>query len=185
MGGMASQQPNLKNKRVAVLVTDGFEESELTEPVKALREAGASVDIVSEKREPIQAFRHHTPSGKIDVDKTFDEIDPSMYDALVLPGGALNADQIRVSPKAQTIVQRMNEAHKPLAAICHAPWMLASTGIAKGRKLTSWPTIRDDMCNAGAQWVDQEVVVDDNLVTSRGPQDLPAFNKAMADLISR
>jgi len=176
---------DVKNKRVAVLVTEGFEEPELTEPVKALREAGAQVEIVSEKREPLQAFRHHEPSIKVDVDKTFDEASPEGYDAVLLPGGALNADQIRVEPKAQQFVRRMNADGKPMAVICHAPWLLVSAGLAKGRTLTSWPTIADDLRNAGAQWVDREVVVDENLITSRGPKDIPAFNKALLELIAR
>jgi protease I len=174
----------LKEKRVAVLVTDGFEEAELTEPTKALREAGASVDIISKERAPIQAFRHHQPSSKYDVDKTFDEVSPDDYDGVLLPGGALNADQIRVEEKAQEFVQRMDEAGKPMAVICHAPWLLVSAGLADGRTFTSWPTITDDLVNAGADWVDREVVVDDNLVTSRGPKDIPAFNKAFNSLLS-
>lgn len=176
---------DVKNKRVAVLVTEGFEEPELTEPVKALREAGADVEIVSQKREPLQAFRHHQPSIKVDVDTTFDEASPESYDAVLLPGGALNADQIRVDPKAQQFVRRMNADGKPIAVICHAPWLLVSAGLARGRTLTSWPTIADDLRNAGAQWVDREVVVDENLVTSRGPKDIPAFNKALLELVAR
>ena len=175
----------LKEKRIAVLATNGVEESELTEPVKALREAGARVDVISQKREPIQAFKHHEPSAKIDVDATLDEVSPERYDAVVLPGGALNADAIRVDPKAKSFVQRMNEEHKPMAVICHAPWLLVSADLARGRTLTSWPTIADDLRNAGANWVDREVVVDDNLVTSRGPKDLPAFNDATRKLIAR
>jgi protease I len=174
---------NLQTKKVAVLVTGGFEEAELIEPTKALREAGASVEIVSQKREPIQAFQHHRPSIKIDVDKTFDQVSPDDYDAVLLPGGALNADGIRTDSNAQRFVQRMNEERKPMAVICHAPWLLVSAGLAKGRTLTSWPTIVDDLRNAGAQWVDREVVVDDNLVTSRGPKDIPAFNKAFESLL--
>lgn len=176
---------DLRGKRVAVIATDGFEESELTEPVKALREAGATVEIVSEKREPIQGFKHHDKASKVDVDVTLDEISPDRYDAVQLPGGALNADQIRINDKAQQFLRRMNAERKPIAVICHAPWLLVSAGLAKGRTLTSWPTIADDVRNAGAQWVDREVVVDENLVTSRGPKDLPAFNAAMVELFSR
>lgn len=176
---------DLKGKRVAVLATDGFEESELTEPTKALREAGATVEIVSEEREPIQAFKHHDKSIKVDVDTTLDEAPPERYDGVLLPGGALNADMLRTNAKAQQFVRQMNADRKPIAAICHAPWLLVSAGLAKGRTLTSWPTIADDLRNAGAQWVDQEVVVDANLVTSRGPKDIPAFNDAMLRLMSR
>jgi protease I len=172
----------LKEQRVAVLAFDGVEESELTEPVKALREAGATVDVISQKKEPIQAFKHHTPSTKIPVDRTLDEAAPNEYAALVLPGGALNADAIRADDKAQRFVREINDKREPMAVICHAPWLLISAGIARGRTLTSWPTIQDDLRNAGAQWVDREVVVDENLVTSRGPKDLPAFNRAMLDL---
>jgi protease I len=174
----------LQSKRIAVLVTSGFEEAELVEPAKALREAGARVDIVSQKREPIQAFQHQQPSIKVDVDKTFDQVSPDEYDAVLLPGGALNADTIRVDENAQRFVKRMNDERKPIAVICHAPWLLASAGLARGRTLTSWPTIADDLRNAGAKWVDREVVVDDNLVTSRGPKDIPAFNKAFESLMS-
>lgn len=168
-----------------MLVTDGFEEAELLEPTKALRDAGATVEIISEKKEPLQAFKHHQPSIKIDVDKTFDQASPDEYDAVLLPGGALNADRIRAVEKAQQFVKRMNDEGKPMAVICHAPWLLVSSGLAKDRRLTSWPTIEDDLRNAGAQWVDREVVVDRNLVTSRGPKDIPAFNEAFESLLSK
>jgi protease I len=176
---------DLKKKHIAVLVTDGFEESELIEPMRALREAGADVDVISEERKSIQAFKHHEPSIKISVDKTFDEAKPDRYDAVLLPGGALNADRIRTNPQAQQFVQAMNAQGKPMAVICHAPWLLASAGLAKGRTLTSWPTIADDMRNAGANWVDRDVVVDGNLITSRGPGDLPVFNEAMRTAIAQ
>jgi len=176
---------DLKGKRVAVLATDGVEESELTEPVKALRAAGARVEVISQKREPIQAFKHHEKATKIDVDRTLDEAAPGDYDALLLPGGALNADVMRTEDKVQQFVRHIDGARKPLVVICHAPWVLVSAGVAKGRTLTSWPTIADDLRNAGAQWEDSEVVVDENLVTSRGPKDIPAFNKAAIELISR
>ena len=174
----------LKEKRVAVIATDGVEESELTETVKALQGAGAKVEVISQKREPIQAFKHQAPSTKIEVDRTLDDAAPDEYDAVLLPGGALNADQIRVDRKAQQFVRALSADRKPMAAICHAPWLLVSAGLANGRTLTSWPTIADDLRNAGAQWVDREVVVDDNLVTSRGPKDIPAFNEAMLRLFS-
>jgi protease I len=176
---------DLSKKRVAVLVCDGFEESELTEPTKALREAGATVEIVSKERTPLQAFQHHKPTTTVDVDKTFAEASPDDYDAVLLPGGALNADELRADADAQAFVKRVNEDGKPMAVICHAPWILASTGIARGRKLTSWPSIQDDLRNAGARWSNEEVLVDDNIVTSRGPQDLPAFNRAMCELFAR
>lgn len=175
----------LQHKRVAVFASNGVEKSELTEPVKALKEAGAQVEVISQKREPIQAFEHHSPSSKIPVDRSIDDVSADQYDALMLPGGALNADGTRIDPKVQQFVRQFGEERKPMAVICHAPWLLASTGLARGRTLTSWPTIQDDMRNAGAQWVDREVVVDDNLVTSRGPKDLPAFNKSMIELFAR
>ena len=162
---------------------DGFEEAELTEPVKALREQGADVRIFSKKPGKIQAFKHHDKSITVDADASFDELDPSACDAVLLPGGALNADALRVEPKAQQFVRTIAEQHKPLAVICHAPWMLASTGVARGKKLTSYYTIQDDLRNAGAQWVDQEVVVDGNLVTSRKPDDIPAFNREFSRLL--
>lgn len=174
---------NLNGKRIAVLAMDGFEESELTEPVKALRDAGADVKIFSKKRGKIQAFKHHDKSITIDVDGTFEDLDPSKFDGALLPGGALNADAIRVEERAVEFVRKMNDQHKPIAVICHAPWLLASSGIARGRKLTSYHTIQDDLRNAGANWVDQEVVVDDNLVTSRQPDDIPAFNREFIRLL--
>jgi protease I len=175
---------DLTGKRVATLATDGVEESELTKPVEALREAGAKVEIISQNHKPIQAFKHHQPTIEIEVDRTLAQADPEDYDAVLLPGGALNADAIRVDAKAQEFVRRMNEEHKPMAVICHAPWLLVSAGVTRGRTLTSWPTIVDDIRNAGARWVDREVVVDGNLVTSRGPKDIPAFNQAMCELIA-
>ncbi|MGH7716716.1 MAG: type 1 glutamine amidotransferase domain-containing protein [Vulcanimicrobiaceae bacterium] len=167
---------NLNGKHIAVLAMDGFEESELTEPVKALRSGGADVQIFSKKLGKIQAFRHHDKSMTLDVDGTFDQLDAAKFDGVLLPGGALNADAIRVEDGAVQFVRKMNDHRKPMAVICHAPWLLASSGIARGRKLTSYHTIQDDLRNAGATWADQEVVVDDNLVTSRKPDDIPAFN---------
>lgn len=175
----------LNNLRVAVLATDGFEESELTEPVKALREAGARPEVISPKPGQIQAFKHHDKSIKVDVDRTLDDISADQYDAVLLPGGALNADTLRVEPKVQGFLRQMDRAGKPMAVICHAPWELISAGLAQGRTMTSYSTIQDDVRNAGATWVDQEVVVDGNLVTSRQPTDLPAFNREMLALFSR
>ncbi|MBV8074380.1 MAG: type 1 glutamine amidotransferase [Candidatus Eremiobacteraeota bacterium] len=173
----------LKGKQIAVLALDGFEESELTEPVRALRESGADVRVFSEKRGKIQAFKHHDKSIEVEVDGTFDELDPHEFDGVLLPGGALNADALRVVEKAQEFVRAMNEANKPIAVICHAPWLLASSGLAKGRSLTSFHTIADDLRNAGAEWTDREVVVDRNLVTSRKPDDIPAFNREFIQIL--
>jgi len=175
----------LSNVRVAVIATDGFEETELTEPVRALKEAGAQADVISLKSGQIQAFRHNDKGIMVNVDKTLDQVQPNQYDALLLPGGALNADQLRMEPKVQAFIRDVQSSGKPMAVICHAPWELISAGVAKGRTLTSYHTIQDDLRNAGANWVDQEVVDDGNLVTSRQPDDIPAFNQAMLRLFSR
>jgi protease I len=176
---------DLSNIRVAVIAGDGFEESELTEPVKALKEAGATVDVISPKGGQIQAFKHHDKSIKVDCNRTLDEVRPEEYDAVQLPGGALNADSIRMIPQLQSFLQAIDKAGKPIAAICHAPWELISAGLARGRTMTSYYTIQDDIRNAGGNWVDQEVVVDGNLVTSRKPDDIPAFNREMINLFSK
>jgi protease I len=176
---------NLQDVRVAIIAMDGFEESELTEPRKALEGAGAEVDVISESEGEIQGYRHHDKAGKVRVDRTLDQVKASDYDCLMLPGGALNADAARNNPKVRTFIREMDSDGKPMAVICHAPWELISAGIVRGRKLTSWHTIEDDICNAGGEWVDREVVIDRNLVTSRGPKDLPAFNREMLSLFSR
>lgn len=175
----------LDNLHVAILATDGFEEAELTEPVKALKDAGATVDVISPKSGQIQAFKHHDKSITVPVDLTLDKADPGTYDALMLPGGALNADTMRAEPKVLDFVRAIARADKPMAVICHAPWELVSAGVARGHTLTSYHTIQDDLRNAGANWVDREVVVDGTLVTSRQPSDIPAFNREMIALFSR
>lgn len=175
----------LDSFRVAVLATHGFEESELTEPVKALRAAGAKVEIVSLQNGMIQAFRHHDKSQMIPVDCTIDEVKAEDFDALMLPGGALNADRLRTEPKVKEFVRAFQDAGRPIAAICHAAWVLVSADVVRGRTLTSYHTIQDDIRNAGGKWVDQEVVVDNNWVTSRKPDDLPSFNREMIHLFSR
>lgn len=176
--------PDLKDFRVAILATDGFEESELTEPKKALEAAGARAEVIAPKRGEVQAFRHHDKSIKVKVGRTLDEARPDEYDAVMLPGGALNADALRVVPEAKRFIRAMWEADRPFAVICHAPWALVSAGVARGRRLTSYHTIQDDLRNAGAEWVDEEVVVDGRLVTSRQPDDLPAFNREMVRVFS-
>jgi protease I len=176
--------PELNQLRIAIIAVDGFEEVELTEPRKALEQAGAKVDVISGSTGKIQGFHHHDKGGKIKVDRTLDEARPEEYDGIMLPGGALNADQARMIPEVREFIREINRTGKCMAVICHAPWELISAGIAGGRKLTSWPTIQDDLRNAGAEWVDREVVVDGNLVTSRGPKDLPAFNREMISLFS-
>lgn len=176
---------DLSHMRVAVIVTDGFEESELTQPVRALKEAGAQVEILSTHAGQIRAFQHHEKGQLIDVDRLLDEAQPDEYDAVMLPGGALNADVLRMGPKVQLFLKGIQDAGKPIAAICHAPWELVSAGLVRGRTLTSYYTIQDDIRNAGGHWVDQDVVVDQNWVTSRQPDDLAAFNREMLQLFSR
>lgn len=172
---------DLSDKTVAILVDNYFEEAEFTGPLKALKEAGATVEIIAAEPQDghVQALNHVDMGNEFPIDKTLDEADISQYDALVLPGGAMNADQLRMQPKAREWVRKIMDSGKPLAVICHAPWVLASAGLAKGRKLTSFFTIQDDMIDAGADWVDEAVVIDGNLITSRQPDDLPAFNKAL------
>lgn len=174
----------LENFRVAVLATDGFEEIELTEPARALGLAGAKVDIISLKMGKIQAFQHLDKSIQIPVDLTIDQANPQHYDALLLPGGALNADKMRAEPKVQGFVRAIHDAGKPMAVICHAPWELVSANVARGHTLTSYYTIQDDIRNAGGNWVDKEVVVDGNLVTSRQPSDILTFIREMIRLFA-
>lgn len=175
----------LEGIRVAILATDGFEETELTSPMKVLRKEGAQFDIIAPHEGKIQAFCHFDKGITINVDKTLDEVSPESYDAVHLPGGALNADQLRMNLQAQQFVQAFDALNKPIAAICHAPWLLISAGLVRGRILTSYHTIQDDIRNAGGRWVDDEVVEHGNLLTSRKPEDLPAYNRTMVDLFGR
>jgi len=176
----------LTGLRVAVLATDGFEEVELTEPVKALKEAGAQVTIVSPHSGEIQAVRHDIDKTiKIKVDRTLQEVGADEFDAVHLPGGTLNADSMRMVPEVQAFLQHTQDAGKPISVICHGPWELVSAGLVRGRTLAGYHTIQDDIRNAGGKWLDQEVVEDDNWVSSRQPSDLPAFNRAMIRLFSR
>ena len=176
----------LTKLRVAVLATDGFEEPELTEPVKALKEAGARVTIVSLKSGDIQGVRHDLDKTiKVQVNHTIQDVNPEDFDAVHLPGGTVNADGLRMVPEVQAFLRAVQDAGKPITAICHAPWELVSAGLVPGRTLTSYHTIQDDIRNAGGTWVDREVVEDDNWVTSRQPADIPAFNRAMIKLFSR
>ena len=171
---------------VAVLATDGFEESELTEPVKALREVGAQVTILSLKPGQIQGVLHDLDkAGKVKVDRVIRDVSAVEFDAVHLPGGTVNADSLRMVPEVQAFLRAMQDAGKPITAICHAPWELVSTGLVRGRTLTSYHTIQDDIRNAGGHWIDREVVEDHNWVTSRQPDDLPAFNRAMISLFSQ
>jgi protease I len=184
MATTENDQP-LSGTSVAMLVTDGFEQVELTGPREALEAAGANVRIVSEQRGKVQGFHHDAKGDQFDVNLTFDEADPQDFDAVVLPGGVMNGDHIRALPDAQRFVSGMQQEGKPIAAICHGAWLLISAELARGRTLTSWPTLRDDVRNAGGIWIDQEVVVDDNLITSRRPDDIPAFNAKIAEALNR
>lgn len=165
----------LKGKRVAFLFTDGAEQVEVTEPLEAVRKAGAEPEILSLEKGEVEMWQHFDKGDKITADKAVADADPSDYDGLVLPGGVANPDQLRMNEDAVNFVRGFFEQDKPVGVICHGPWMLVETGVAKGRKVTSWPSLQTDLRNAGAEWVDQEVVVDNGLVTSRNPDDLPAF----------
>src|SRR5437660_2292084 len=175
----------LTDFRVAVLATDGFEESELTEPVKALEDAGAQVTILSLKPGKIQGVRHDLDKTvKVKADRAIGDVSAEDFDAVHLPGGTVNADSLRMVPEVQAFLRAMQEAGKPLAAICHAPWELVSAGLVPGRTLTSYHILQDDIRNAGGKWVDREDVEDGNWVTSRQPDDLPAFIPTMLKLFS-
>ncbi|ANN72304.1 type 1 glutamine amidotransferase domain-containing protein [Bordetella bronchialis] len=177
----------LKDVSVAILAVSGFEQAELVEPCKAIEAAGGRAVIVSNNLEPIQGFKHTDKGDTVKVDLTFMDVDaePENFDAVMLPGGVVNADEIRRHPKAQDFVRRMDAAGKPIGVICHGPWLLISAGVARGRTLTSWPSLQDDLRNAGATWVDQEVVVDRNWVSSRKPDDLPAFNREFLAMLAK
>ncbi|MFL6332682.1 MAG: type 1 glutamine amidotransferase domain-containing protein [Pyrinomonadaceae bacterium] len=173
---------SLNGKRVAILVAEGFEQSELEGPKQALDEAGAETSIVSPAGEGwVQGWQHFDLGDLYEVDVPLAEADAAEFDALLLPGGVANPDQLRMQPKAVEFVRAFFDAGKPVAAICHAPWTLIEAGVVQGRTLTSWPSVKTDLVNAGANWVDQEVVVDNGLVTSRKPDDIPAFNEKMLE----
>lgn len=175
----------LKGRKVAVLATDGVEQIELTEPVKALRQAGAEVHLVAPKPETIQGWNHHDRGDRLPVDVALDRADPASYDALVLPGGVMNPDELRLEPRAIDFVRSFVRSDRPIAAICHGPWTLIDAGGVKGKRMTSWPSLRRDLENAGASWVDETVVVDGHLVTSRKPDDLGAFCMQMVKIFSQ
>jgi protease I len=176
---------DLKGRRVAFLATDMVEQVELTEPWKAVQEAGAEVDLVSLDDGEIQGFDHYDKADKFPVDRTVEEASADDYDALVLPGGVGNPDTLRTDENAVQFVRAFFEAGKPVAAICHASWMLVEADVVRSRALTSYWSIKTDVRNAGGNWVDEEVVVDGNLVTSRSPDDLPAFNEKLLELLAR
>src|SRR3954463_1104793 len=174
----------LKGRRIAALAADGFGKVELVVPMKALQAAGAKVDVISLRHGNIRGVNLHEPASRVHVNKTIQEASPSDYDGLLLPGGFINPDLLRQSEEARNFVRAFDSAGKPIATLCHGPWVLASAGLLKGRILTSWPGIRDDLVNAGATWLDQELVRDGNLVTSRGPQDIVPFIGGIRKLFS-
>jgi protease I len=180
-----AQTHDLKGKHVAILVAEGFEEVEMTEPRKALQDAGAIVEIVSPEDGKVQGFNHLDKGDSFPVDVPLDKADAGDYDALMLPGGVSNPDRLRQLPKAVKFVRAFFDDDKPVAAICHAPWSLIEADVVEGRTLTSWPSLKTDLTNAGAKWVDREVAVDGQLVTSRKPDDLPAFNAKMLEIFAR
>ena len=171
----------LKNTRVAILATDGFERAELIEPRKALDAEGAETKVISPRSGQIKAWEKDHWGETVRVDVALEQAKPDDFDALLLPGGVINADSIRMEPRAVEFVRAFVTAGKPVAAICHAPWILIEADAVRGRKLTSWPSLKTDLKNAGANWVDEQVITDNGLVTSRKPDDIPAFNKKMIE----
>ena len=176
--------PNLNGRKIAVLATDGVEQVELTEPASALRNAGAKVTVVSLKKGAIQGMNHDQRADKIPVDMALGDTKPDDFDALLLPGGVANPDKLRMVPEAVAFVKSFVTAGKPIAAICHGPWTLIEAGAVKGKRMTSWPSLKTDLSNAGASWTDEPVVKDGHLVTSRKPEDIPQFNQAAIELFA-
>jgi protease I len=174
----------LKRKKVAILAADMFERVELEEPRKALEDAGAEVEIVSIHDGEIKGFDHFDPANTVKVDRTVEEASADDYDALLVPGGVGNPDQLRGDENAVSFVRAFHQGGKPMAVICHGPWVLVEAGAVRGKRVTSWPTLETDIRNAGGDWVNEEVVVDGNLVTSRKPDDIPAFNREMLRIFS-
>jgi protease I len=180
---MASE--SLKGKRVAILVTDGFEQVELVKPREALEQAGAKAQIVSPKDGKVRGWKFTEWGDELSVDVKLDQARVEDFDALLLPGGVISPDKLRMEPKAVSFVKSFFDSNKPVAAICHGPWTVVEAGVAKGRKIASWPSLKTDIRNAGAEWVDSEAVTDGNLVSARKPDDIPAFNRAMIQLFSQ
>lgn len=185
MGDHIMADETLDGLNVAILVADGFEEVELTEPRKALDQAGADTNVVSPKADRVRSWNFTDWGSDFPVDVPLEEADPDDFDALLLPGGVFNPDTLRIQPKAVAFVKAFFDDAKPVAAICHGPWTIINAGGARGRRMTSWPSLEVDLRNAGADWTDQEAVVDQGLVTSRRPDDIPAFNRTMIGLFSR
>ena len=175
----------LKGVKVAILVTDGFEQVELTEPRKALDDAGANTSIISPKRDVVRGWNFTDWGDNFAVDVALDQARPEDFDALLLPGGVTNPDRLRIEPKAVEFVKSFFSADKPVAAICHGPWTVIEAQAARGKRIAAWPSLKTDLSNAGAQWIDEEVVVDGKLVSSRKPDDIPAFNREIINVFSR
>lgn len=180
---MPSNTP-LTGKTVAILVTDGFEQAELTGPQQALEAAGAKTSIISPKAGQVQGYQHVDKADRVAVDQVLTDASPDAFDAVLLPGGVHNADALRTEDKARAFVQRIAQQGKPIAVICHGAWLLVDAGLVQGRTLTSWPSLQVDLRNAGATWVDKEVHVDGQLVSSRKPDDIPAFNESFKKLLA-
>ena len=175
----------LRGKKIAILATDGFEQVELTEPRKALDEAGSATVLIAPRPGEIRAWKTKEWGDSVKVDKTIENANPNDYDALVLPGGVMNPDRLRMDPGAVNFVRQFVSSGKPIGAICHGPWVLLEAGAGSGKTVTSWPSLKTDLKNAGANWVDQEVASDGVLITSRNPDDIPAFSRAIIDAVSR
>jgi len=176
---------NLSGKKIAILATDGFEQVELTEPRKALDEAGATTIVISLESGEIKGWKFKEWGDTVKVDKALEDANPNDYDALVLPGGVINPDHLRMEPKAVNFIRQFISTGRTVAAICHGPWTLVEADAVRGRKVTSWPSIKTDLKNAGASWVDQEVVIDGQFIFSRKPEDIPAFSKAIIESVSK
>jgi protease I len=183
---MADKQGLLAGKRIAILMTDGVEQVEYTRPREFLEKHGARCTLIAPKSrgDQVQGFNHLTPADRFAVEMSVEDARPADFDALVLPGGVANPDQLRLSSEAIEFIREFARADKPIAAICHGPWTLIDAGIAQGKRMTSWPTLREDLKNAGAQWVDEQVVVDGKLVTSRKPDDIAAFDEALLERLT-
>lgn len=177
-------QQQLAGKKIAILVENGFEQVEMTEPRKALEAAGAETHLISPQDGHVQGWNHHDPADQFPVDVPLSEASVDDYDGLLLPGGVVNPDQLRMNIQAVQLVRLFWENGKPIAAICHGPWTLIEADVVRGQTITSWPSLKTDLRNAGATWVDQEVVTDGRLVTSRNPNDIPAFNQTMLDVFA-
>jgi protease I len=182
--GDLAMSDSLRSKKVAILVADGFEQVEMTEPRMALTDAGATTTLISPNRRRVQAMHHHEKGDVFDVDLPLDSAHADDFDALLLPGGVANPDVLRTNEKAVQFARNFFDAGKPVAAICHGPWLLVEADVVRGRQVTSWPSLKTDLRNAGADWVDREVVVDNGLITSRKPDDIPAFNRKLVEEIA-